>query len=116
MWRLCRGEEADAAAVSAVEVLEKLPPSAELAYAYANLAQQDMAREPAEAVSRARQAQVLAEQFGTSAVLSEALNTEGCARVSLGEDGLIQAATGSRRSHSRRNSRNRQDAPTRTFT
>ncbi|HEY7042290.1 MAG TPA: AAA family ATPase, partial [Nocardioidaceae bacterium] len=38
MWRLCRGDEADSAAVKALELLAPLGPSPELAWAYANLA------------------------------------------------------------------------------
>ena len=37
LWRLCRGAESDQAAEEAVQVLEALPPSRELAWAYANL-------------------------------------------------------------------------------
>src|SRR5207237_135366 len=90
MWRLCRGEESEAASVAAVEVLEKLPATSELASAYANLAFTHMNTDPAEAVGLARQAQELAKKFGASTVLSDALNTEGCARIVLGENGLEQ--------------------------
>lgn len=42
LWRLCRGAEAVAAAEQALSVLEPLPPTRELAWAYANLAGQRM--------------------------------------------------------------------------
>ncbi len=42
MWRLCRGEEYAAAAQGALDVLEPLGPSPELARAYANLASERM--------------------------------------------------------------------------
>ena len=42
MWRLCRGKESAAAAQGALDVLEPLGPSIELARAYANLASQRM--------------------------------------------------------------------------
>ena len=90
MFRLCRGEESDTAALSAVEILEKLPPTPELAYAYANLAARKIGIEPAEAITLARQAQTLAKKFGASTILSDALNTEGCAMFNSGENGMDQ--------------------------
>jgi DNA-binding CsgD family transcriptional regulator/tetratricopeptide (TPR) repeat protein len=87
MWRLCRGQESLAAAGKAVALLEPLGPSAELAWAYANLAGQRMMDcEIQVAIGLARQAQVMAGSLGVPEVLSEALNTEGCALAAVGED------------------------------
>jgi DNA-binding CsgD family transcriptional regulator len=86
MYRLCRGEEADLAALEAVQVLEPLPPTPELAAAYGNLAQRRMTVEPEQAVVLAQKAQELARRFGASAILSDALNTEACARLEFAED------------------------------
>jgi DNA-binding CsgD family transcriptional regulator/tetratricopeptide (TPR) repeat protein len=90
MFRLCRGEEADAAAVASVECLEKLPPGPELANAYGNLAARLMYSDPQRSLSLALQTQQLAREFGATSILSDALNTEGCARLNLNEDGLEQ--------------------------
>jgi DNA-binding CsgD family transcriptional regulator/tetratricopeptide (TPR) repeat protein len=80
MWRLCRGAEAKAAIEAAVAILEPFGPSAELARAYANLAGDRMEDgENDAAVELSRRAQELAESFGLSDVLSDALNTEACA-------------------------------------
>jgi Response regulator containing a CheY-like receiver domain and an HTH DNA-binding domain len=84
---LCRGEEANRAVTQALEVLEPLGPSSELAWAYANLASRRMQQsEHAEAVELARRAQALAEQLGLPDVHSDALNTEGCTKAELGGD------------------------------
>ena len=85
MWRLCRGADALACAEAALAVLEPLGPSVELAWAYANLAgQQMLARENEAAIGLARRAYEIAEPLGVREVLSDALNTEGCAAFSLG--------------------------------
>ena len=89
-WRLCRGAEAGASAARALEVLESVPPSRELAWAYANLAGVRMLHGDDDAVPLARRAQALAEGFGDDALLSEALNTEGAAQISTGGDGEPQ--------------------------
>jgi DNA-binding CsgD family transcriptional regulator len=90
MWRLCRGPESEAAAQESVAILEQLPPSSELAWTYSSIAARDMYRNSSAAVERARTVQALAEQQGDTALLSEALNTEGCAAINLGRDGLPQ--------------------------
>ena len=85
MWRLCRGQEALAAAEAAVSLLEPLGPSAELAWAYVNLGSRRMDDGQYEvAVGLTRQAEAMAESLGVPEVLSEALNTQGCAVASLG--------------------------------
>jgi tetratricopeptide (TPR) repeat protein len=85
MWRLCRGPEARAAAEAAVAILEPLEPSAELAWAYANLAGDQMEDGHYDlAIELSRRAQALAESFGLPSVLSDALNTEACSTASQG--------------------------------
>jgi DNA-binding CsgD family transcriptional regulator len=94
-WRLGRGTEAVAAAEAAVAVLEQLGPSTELAWALANLAAQRMRdNEHRAAVELARRAQAVATPLGALDVVSDALNTEGCAAHGLGQDwtGRLRAA------------------------
>lgn len=87
MWRLCRGHEAAAAAEAAVAILEPLGPSTELARAYADLAGQRMENSQDDAAIRlSRRAQALAEWLSVPAVLSDALNTEGCSAATQGGD------------------------------
>lgn len=87
MYRLCRGDEAERSAMQALELLEGLEPGPELAWAYANLSGQRMLhRRFASAIELARQAQALAERFAEPAVLSDALDTEGCAQAMTGGD------------------------------
>ena len=87
MGNLCRGADAVAMTEAAVATLEPLGPSAELAWAYASLAGQRMLEERNEAaIGLAAQAQAIAESLGVREVLSDALNTEGCAAASLGRD------------------------------
>jgi len=82
--RLCRGPDAILAAESAVEILLPLGTSRELAGAYGGLAATYMcAGRNAEAIGLARQAAGMAEAVNDPAVLSDALNTLGCA---LSED------------------------------
>ncbi len=95
MGRLCRGREAAAAAQEAVSILEPLGPSTELAWAYAGLANQRLvdAQRPA-AIELALRAQAIAEPLGVTEVLSDALNTQGCAAACLGRPwtGLLRRA------------------------
>ena len=95
MWRLCRGQEARAAAEAAVSLLEPPGPSAELAWAYANLASRRMDDAQYEvAVALTRRAEAIAESLGVAEVLSEALNTQGCALACLADEwtGPLQRA------------------------
>lgn len=95
MWRLCRGHDADQAAVRALALLEPLGPGPELAWAYANLATERMNQgQHGQAIRLARQAQAVAGPLGLSDVLSDALNTEGCAAAGVGADwsGLLHRA------------------------
>jgi DNA-binding CsgD family transcriptional regulator/tetratricopeptide (TPR) repeat protein len=87
LWRLCRGPEAMAAAEAAVAILEPLGPSTELAWAYASLANIRMLDgHDDSAIELSRRAQALAESLHVPEVLSEALNTEGCAASRQGGD------------------------------
>ena len=87
LWRLCRGEEAAAAGESAVRILRPLGPSPELAAAYSGLASTWMTSgKSADAISLARQAADLAESVGARDVLSDALNTLGCALANEGAE------------------------------
>jgi len=87
MWRLCRGQEALAAAEAAVSLLEPLGPSAELAWAQVNLGSRRMDDGQYEAaVGLTRQAEAIAGSLGVPEALSEALNTQGCALACLAGD------------------------------
>lgn len=87
MWRLCRGEEYAAAAQGALDVLEPLGPSPELARAYANLASERMFDGDNDAaISLAKQAAAIAEPLGDGEILSDALDTQACALMALDND------------------------------
>jgi DNA-binding CsgD family transcriptional regulator/tetratricopeptide (TPR) repeat protein len=86
LWRLCRGQEAMATAQRAVAALEPLGPTVELAAAYNNLAHWSSP----DALDLARRARAIAEALGDLALLSDALNTEGCLRIDIGQDGIIE--------------------------
>src|SRR5580704_8952970 len=87
LWRLCRGPEALAAAEEAVSLLEPLGPSAELAWAYVNLGSRRLDDgQHQETVGLTQRAEAIAESLGVPEVLSEALNTHGCALADLGGD------------------------------
>jgi DNA-binding CsgD family transcriptional regulator/tetratricopeptide (TPR) repeat protein len=86
MWRLCRGEEMLAAAHKSVEVLEALPPTVELANAYALSAGLRQYDEPDDAMEMAERSIALAEEFGANDVLSRALNFRACMLIARGED------------------------------
>ncbi|HET9945111.1 MAG TPA: AAA family ATPase [Actinomycetes bacterium] len=90
LWRMCRGKEQAAALEEAVTVLESLPPSRELGWAYAALASSYMVDGDPEAVPVARRAQRMARRFGDAGLLSHAVNTEGVALTTAGADGLPQ--------------------------
>jgi DNA-binding CsgD family transcriptional regulator/tetratricopeptide (TPR) repeat protein len=95
MGHLCRGLEAAAAAEHAVAIREPLGPSTELAWAYAGLATQRlMDAERNAAIELALRAQAIAEPLDVPEVLSDALNTQGCASACLGREwtGLLRRA------------------------
>ncbi|HEY6811862.1 MAG TPA: AAA family ATPase [Propionibacteriaceae bacterium] len=77
MWRLCRGPECIQAAEAALALAEPLGPSLELAQAYESLAYRRMRKgRHSEAIALARQARKIAEEFGLSNVMSDALVAE----------------------------------------
>jgi DNA-binding CsgD family transcriptional regulator/tetratricopeptide (TPR) repeat protein len=91
MGSLCRGTDAATLAEASVATLGPLGPSIELARAYVNLAGQRMLDgESAAAIGLAARAEDIAETLGDAEVLSGALNTEGCARASLGQEWTSQ--------------------------
>lgn len=76
-WNLCRGEEAVAAAENAMATLEPLGPSIELARVYATFANQRMLyADHDRAIDLARRAQVLAEGFTATDIVSDVLITQ----------------------------------------
>jgi DNA-binding CsgD family transcriptional regulator/tetratricopeptide (TPR) repeat protein len=89
LWRLCRGDEAEWAAREAVMVLEVLPPGPELAWAYANLSvfYGDVG-EVDQAIEVGEKARDLGERLHRDDVVSDALNTMGCALADHGRDGM----------------------------
>jgi len=87
LWQLARGQEAAAAAETAVAILEPLPAGIELARAYANLAaRQMMAARHEEAIEAARRAQSIVPAQGAPDVASDALNTEAVSAFYLGQE------------------------------
>ncbi len=87
LWRLCRGDEAPAAAEAAVAILEPLGATAELAAAYGNLASfRNESGHRDVVVQLARRAQELAIRFGVPAVQSRAATTEAQAVWLAGGD------------------------------
>jgi DNA-binding CsgD family transcriptional regulator/tetratricopeptide (TPR) repeat protein len=85
--RLCQGADAAVAAESAVEILRPLGASRELARAYSVLAALRMvAGCQADAIDLARQAAEMAQTVDATAVLSDALNTLGCALALVDDD------------------------------
>lgn len=90
LWRLCRLQEAEEALRSSLDLLEQLPPSEELAWAYSYVAHLHMNNRPADALLMAARACRTAESVGAQAALSDALNTEGCALANLGRGGVEQ--------------------------
>jgi DNA-binding CsgD family transcriptional regulator/tetratricopeptide (TPR) repeat protein len=91
MANLARGSDAAAAAGAAVAILEPLGPGIELAWAYANLANQQMlSGEGDAAIEMARRAQAVAGPLGAPEVISDALNTEGCAAFNTGREWIGQ--------------------------
>ena len=95
MRSLCRGQDAEAAAQTAVAILESLAPGVEMAQAYANLAAQEMLTGRYEAaIETARRAQSLADLASAPQVLSDALNSEAVAAAIFGREwtGLLERA------------------------
>lgn len=90
MWRLCRGAEVSFAVARALEVLEQVPPTVELANAYATSAAMRQYTEPDAALELTDRAIALAEHFAADDVLSRALNVRGCILLARGEDSFAE--------------------------
>jgi DNA-binding CsgD family transcriptional regulator len=89
LWRLCRGEESSRAAEEAVRVLEALPESRELAWAYASLsaAYAEHGRID-DAIAIGEKARDLGTRLDQADVVSYALNTTGCVLGVSGREGM----------------------------
>src|ERR1700733_10908320 len=91
LWRPCRGSDSVTAPEAGLELVRPLGPSAELAWAYAKLASSRMVNNRHDdALSLARQARQTGEKLGLPDVVSDALNSEGCALSAVGLDGSVQ--------------------------
>ena len=77
-YRLCRGPEERAAAEQALEVLEPLGPSRELAWALSRMAGEFMDSDPDRCLDYGWRARTMAEALDLPDVASDALNTLSC--------------------------------------
>jgi DNA-binding CsgD family transcriptional regulator/tetratricopeptide (TPR) repeat protein len=93
MFRLCKADRSLEYAEAAVATLEPLGPTPELADAFLNRASFLYDTDTQRAIDLARTAQELAKQFGDMRLLSEALNTEGCAREALPDETGVEQIT-----------------------
>lgn len=85
LWRLCRGREAAAASAAALQKLEPLGTTVELAQAYVSVAADRIGdQRSGEAIELARRAREIAEQLGSYEVQSFALTLEALAAWSTG--------------------------------
>ena len=86
-WYLGRNDEAEASGNEAIRLLEELPVSPELAWAYSNRAQLHVLRgQINEAVSWGSRAIALAQEFGATETLVHALNNVGFAQLLAHEE------------------------------
>jgi DNA-binding CsgD family transcriptional regulator/tetratricopeptide (TPR) repeat protein len=85
-WRLCRGEESDRLLAEALAVLEPLPLTNELGWAYAQQAFQLMDRDDDEAIRLTRRVQALASELGDDPLIAHALNTRACLVANSGTE------------------------------
>lgn len=84
-YRLCRGAESERAALDSLEILRPLGASVELARALSGLASHRMVNGHHDlAIAEADEAIALAESLDLPGVVSDALNTRGSARLSVG--------------------------------
>jgi DNA-binding CsgD family transcriptional regulator/tetratricopeptide (TPR) repeat protein len=90
LWRLCRGQEASQAVHEAVAVLEALPPSKELAWAYGSVAVDDMILGHTNEATLAYlgKARDIGERLGYPDLVSFVLNATGLYLVDAGQGGL----------------------------
>jgi len=85
-WLAGRGEESESEIARAIEGLERLPPSPELALAYSARSQVRMLMPDFEAgAAWARKAIDMAERTGATAALVHAYNNLGCSLAGLGD-------------------------------
>ncbi|HEU5037767.1 MAG TPA: AAA family ATPase [Nocardioides sp.] len=85
LWRLCHGPESARAGEEALAILRPLPPSPELARALVARAGMQMGNgEDLAAIATADEAIAMGERLGLPDVVSQAHNTRGCSRMSLG--------------------------------
>jgi DNA-binding CsgD family transcriptional regulator/tetratricopeptide (TPR) repeat protein len=96
LWRLCRGQEASQAVHEAVAVLEALPPSKELAWAYGSLAVDDMilGRTNEATLAYLGKARDIGERLGYPDLVSFVLNATGLYLVDAGQGGLPELEEG----------------------
>jgi DNA-binding CsgD family transcriptional regulator len=86
-YRLCRGSEHLATSQAALEVLEPLGPSPELAWALARMASHFMdGEETARCYEYAHRARAMADELDLSDVASDALNTLACVEYDRSEE------------------------------
>ncbi len=86
LWYDCRDEKGEKYLDRAIEILERLPVSKELAMAYSNKSQTYMVREENElAIQWGERAVELARHITDLEVEAHALNNIGCARVSMND-------------------------------
>ncbi|MFN2524538.1 MAG: LuxR C-terminal-related transcriptional regulator [Mycobacteriales bacterium] len=83
------GAEGEAASAESLAVLEALPPSRALAWAYVNEASARMFSDPRRAIAQARRARDVLTNLGIDdpALVSDSLNSESVACSALGDDG-----------------------------
>ena len=87
-WRLCHGEACAAAAHTAVDVLEPLGASPQLAGAYATLATVLAAHDPRAARDVAEKSLLLADRLDQPALACTALQIRAALRTAAGENGF----------------------------
>src|SRR3954447_16064324 len=86
-WRLCNGEASNAAIQESVAVLEALPVSRELGWAYA-MACVDCFNTGGDGWTMLLNAKEIAEQFDDKPLLATTYNTSGGIKAWLGDDGV----------------------------
>ena len=91
-WVADRMDDAEAAARSAIEVLETLPPGRELAMAYSHQGHLDMLRfRNADAIRWGERALTLADRYDDEEIRVHAMVNIGIARIQSGDDGGFAA-------------------------
>jgi DNA-binding CsgD family transcriptional regulator len=92
-WQLARLDDAHATFLAAIRTLEQLPPSRELARAYASLASRHQTEfELQEATEWGRRATQLAERLGETEIVASTLFTAGKAAALRGDTSVLEKA------------------------